>query len=117
MNPRDGSVATNFNGSVAGTIAAVSSFDKNCLTHIIVGNTTAAIAYLQIFNKVSTAVTVGTTAPDMVVMVPIGGSVAIEFDKPIKMFDAAGLSCACTTARAGATGATCEVNIGYLGGS
>ena len=41
--------------------------------HIHVSNTTAAIAYLQIFWKAAASVTLGTTIPDVVLPVPASG--------------------------------------------
>lgn len=74
-------------------------------------NTTAAVAYVQIFNVASGSVTLGTTTPDISIGIPASGGVTVNFDKGIAFGTA--ISYACTTTRAGSTGATCDVNFFY----
>lgn len=74
-------------------------------------NTTAAVAYVQIFNVAHGSVTLGTTAPTLSIGIPASGGVTVNFDKGIA-FDTA-ISFGCTTTRTGSTGATCDVNFFY----
>jgi len=74
-------------------------------------NTTAAAAYVQLFNVASGSVTLGTTVPDISIGIPASGGVTLNIDKGIPFGTA--ISYACTTTRTGSTGATCDVNFYY----
>jgi hypothetical protein len=74
-------------------------------------NTTSAIAYVQVFDKTSANVTVGTTAPDYVIPLPPSGGATIEISQGIT--HANGITAACTTTRTGSTGAACDVLMFY----
>ncbi len=74
-------------------------------------NTTAAVAYVQIFNVASGSVTLGTTTPDISIGIPASGGVTVNFDKGIAFGTA--ISYACTTTRTGSTGATVDCNFFY----
>ena len=69
-------------------------------------NTTGAVAYVQIFDKVSANVTVGTTAPDLVIGLAANGQIHAQFIQGIPFVS--GITIACTTTRNGATGAAVE---------
>lgn len=81
-------------------------------------NNGSALAYIQVFNKLSASVTVGTTAPDYVVPVPApssgtaGAGIREEYSKGLNF--GTGITVACTTTRTGSTSATCDVNVNYI---
>lgn len=75
-------------------------------------NTTGDTAYLQIFNKPSASVTLGTTAPSWVLRIPGTSSITIAFPTPISL-GGTGLSVAGTTTATGSTEATLSVSLGY----
>lgn len=97
-------------GSIAGTATAIKASAGQLYGYHLF-NTTAAVAYVQIFNVASGSVTVGTTAPTISIGIPASGGVTVNFDKGIAF--ATAISFACTTTRAGASGATCDVNFFY----
>lgn len=99
-----------FNGSVAGTATAVKASAGQIYGYHIL-NTTAAIAYVQVFNVAQGSVTVGTTAPTYVLGIPASGGAVFSNDLGIAHGTA--ITIACTTTRSGSTGATCEVTIYY----
>jgi hypothetical protein len=73
-------------------------------------NTTAAIAYVQVFNKALADVAVGTTTPDYVIPLPASGG-AVFGPSDIGIDHDTAMSIACTTTRTGSSGATCDVLI------
>lgn len=81
-------------------------------------NNGSTLAYIQVFNKLSANVTVGTTAPDYVVPVPApssgtaGAGIREEYAKGLSF--GTGITVACTTTRTGSTSATCDVNVNYI---
>lgn len=81
-------------------------------------NNGSALAYIQVFNKASANVTVGTTAPDYVVPVPApssgtaGAGIREEYAKGLSF--GTGITVACTTTRTGSTTATCDVNVNFV---
>jgi len=88
---------------------------------IDVVNTTAAAAYLQIFFKPLTAVTLGTTAPDCVIRLLASVGKTIVFTVPIGFPPAAsaatqgsGLTIAGTTTPTGSTTAALSVAAVYM---
>jgi hypothetical protein len=97
-------------GSVGGTATAIKASAGQLYGYHLF-NTTAAVAYVQIFNVASGSVTVGTTAPTISIGIPASGGVTVNFDKGVAFGTA--ISFACTTTRTGATGATCDVNFFY----
>jgi hypothetical protein len=74
-------------------------------------NTTAAVAYVQIFNVAAASVTLGTTTPTLSIGMPAGSGVTVNFDKGVAFSTA--ISFACTTTRTGSTGATVDCNFFY----
>ena len=70
-------------------------------------NTTSAIAYVQVFDKTSANVTVGTTAPDYVIPLPPNSGATLGIGQGVA--HANGITIACTTTRTGSTGAVCDV--------
>lgn len=72
------------------------------LVGIVASSTNAADAYVQIFAKAASAVTVGTTAPDMVVIIPkTTGVVSLAF--PAGLHSETGWCFAVTTTDNGTT--------------
>lgn len=100
-----------WNAAQAATKAAVTTDTQILVWSISLQNTTAAIAYLQIFDLQSGSVTVGTTTPSYVFGVPASGSAHYMFEKPFRLN--AGFTVAATTTRSGNTGATVETTIVY----
>lgn len=80
-------------------------------------NNGSALCYVQVFNKLSTNVTVGTTTPDFVIPVPApasgtnGAGLVQAIDLGIAM--STGITIACTTTRTGSTSATSDVLFFY----
>jgi hypothetical protein len=97
-------------GSVGATATAIKASAGQLYGYHLF-NTTAAVAYVQIFNVASGSVTLGTTAPTLSIGIPASGGVTVNFDKGIAFSTA--ISFACTTTRTGLTGATCDVNFFY----
>lgn len=74
------------------------------------GNPSAAITYIQFFNKAAAdTVTLGTTVPDWVVMLPIGASVQLSPIRALKYFSAGCRYAATTTATGSTAPATAAV--------
>lgn len=94
-------------GSVGATATAIKASAGQLYGYHLF-NTTAAVAYVQIFNVAAASVTLGTTAPTFSIGIPASGGVTVNFDKGIAFGTA--ISFGCTTTRAGSTGATCDCN-------
>lgn len=111
IGARDTDSTQVYNALVGGTKAEVTD-DPNVLVYTIhILNTTAAVAYLQVFDADSADVTVGTTTADYVFGVAASGVRDIVLPKPIR--HTVGFTVASTTARDGSTGANQEVTITY----
>ena len=102
-----------YNGSVNGTKVVVTAA-PTLIQSISVLNATSAEAYLQLFDKVTGDVTVGSTAPSMVFGVGAEGNPHYVFPKPI--YFKTGLVVASATARDGNSAAIQEVSITYAAG-
>ncbi len=78
-------------------------------------NNTAAIAYVQVFNKAVGNVTLGSTAPDWVIPVPANGTTGAgsNYTLDIPISHSTGITIACTTTRTGSTTAACDVLFFY----
>ena len=101
-----------YSGSVTGTVIAISS--RTCVfSSIQFLNTTAAVAYLQVFNLPAASVTIGTTAPVASFGVAASGTQTIPFPRDGWFVGGSGCSVAGTTTSAGSTGASQDVNIVY----
>lgn len=99
-----------FSAQVAGAVVNLVTGSNATLLTALVYNTTAAVAYLQVFYKAAASVTLGTTVPDAVIPIPANSGVAVDSGWHINS-GAAGVSLAATTTRTGLTGATCDVFI------
>ena len=99
-----------FSAQVAGTVTNLVTGSNATLLTTMVYNTTAATAYVQVFNKAAASVTLGTTTPYAVLTVPASSGIGVDSGWHVNS-GATGVSIACTTTRGGLTGATCDVFI------
>ena len=106
------SATQRYSGQVAGTVTDV-EVGGNCrFVHIDIGNTTAAVAYLQVFNLPAASVTLGTTAPLLSYRLEASTSKVVAPALPV-ILGGSGFSVAGTTTRTGSTGAALDINILY----
>ena len=101
--PAGGGLGLSFysNTALAGTKAVVKA-SAATLSGLSIGNPNGSIGYVQVFNKLTAGVTVGTTAPDLVFTLPASGTLNLSFPTGIE-FDT-GIVVAATTTVSGATG-------------
>lgn len=97
-----------FNDAVAGTVVQVKGNGPARLKALRLVNTTAAAAYLQVFDKMATAVTLGTTAPKFAVRLAANETLVLALLQYIEV-GGTGLSLAGTTTPTGLTGAAVSV--------
>lgn len=102
-----------YSGSVAGTVIAVDATGPQNIRFLTFLNTTAAVAYLQIFNLPAASVTIGTTAPKLSIGIPASAAIVIPIPEGGLNLAGSGLSLGGTTTRAGLTGASLDVNLGW----
>ena len=102
-------IAHHISTAITGTVIAGSDVPTD-IAMIEVGNTTAAIAYIQIFWLAAGSVTLGTTAPNAVIPVPASGGVVLPFDGGWKTGGTA-WSMASTTTATGSTNAAQFITI------
>ena len=110
--PIGGMATTSYqNSSVAGTVQQVKATQAQlqCLSLL---NTTAAVAYLQIFYLPSASVTLGTTVPNYFVGMAASQGTSFCFPAPVGG-SGSGLSLAGTTTAGGLTGAAIAVSVAY----
>ena len=100
------------NSAVAGTKVEVKS-SQGVLFAASLLNTTAAVAYLQIFLKAAASVTVGSTTPDYVIGLAADGTAQVTFPVPLGTSAGTGITLAGTTAAGGSTGAAICVSLAY----
>ena len=104
--------ATNvYTVTASSTKADVTTDAKSTIYSVHISNTTAATAYLQVFDLQSGSVTVGSTAPTYAFGVPAGGVANLHFGRPIE--HSTGFTIASTTTRTGSSTAAQEVTIIY----
>lgn len=94
-----------FNDAVSNTAVAIAPGRASLMSLRLV-NTTAAVAYLQVFNAAQASVTVGTTTPAFVVRLGANESLSIGL---LGLQMANGISMAGTTTAGGSTGAAISV--------
>jgi len=75
-------------------------------------NGDAAVRYLQIFNDQASGVTLGSTAPYLVIPMAASASVNVNFLGGVFMGD--GISVACTTTADGSTAATVAATVNAI---
>lgn len=108
-----GGLGAPFSASQTSTKGVVKASAGTLYGYEIINNG-SALCYIQVFNKLTANVTIGTTAPDWVIPVPApssgtaGAGLVHELDKGYSF--STGLVIACTTTRTGSTSATCDVN-------
>lgn len=98
-----------YSGQIAGTKTSV------CDKAVFLGsvqylNTTAAVAYIQLFNLPVADVTLGTTAPTLSYGIAASASGNIPLGDGLKLGGSA-LTIGCTTTRTGSTGAAVDLNV------
>lgn len=101
-----------FNDAVAGTVVQVKS-GMGMIYALKLVNTTAATAYLQIFDLASANVTLGSTTAKMTYRLAANESVNIPLSVPLELGRTttnAGISLAGTTTATGSTGAAISVS-------
>ena len=96
---------------VAGTVTNVDANNPSYVSVMELANTTAAIAYLQVFWKAAGSVTLGTTVPDVVIGLPASGGAVLHFEDEGWKTRGTAWSIAGTTTRGGLTGAAISVTI------
>jgi hypothetical protein len=103
--------ASIYSASVTGTVLDVTTNANSLIYTIHMLNTTGAAAYLQVFNKQSGNVTLGTTVADYVFGLSANGMASIVLPKPKR--HTVGFSVAGTTTSTGLTGAAIQTTITY----
>jgi hypothetical protein len=102
-----------FNDAVAGTVQQVKA-GAGQLFFLKLVNTTAAIAYLQIFDFLAANVTLGTTTPKWTLRLAANESVSVPMLVPLGLGQlndgTSGISAAGTTTATGNTGAAISVS-------
>jgi len=111
IGARDTDSTQVYNAAVSGTKLEVTDNPNVLVYSFHILNTTAAAAFLQVFDKDADNVTVGTTVADYVIAVAASGTREITYCKPIR--HTVGLTVTSTTTRGGSTGASQEVTITY----
>jgi hypothetical protein len=105
-----GAVDILYSAAVGGTVLDVSNVPAY-ISNYHIGNTTAAVAYLQIFWKAAASVTLGTTVPDVVLLIPASGGATQCFEDEGWKTRGTAFSVAGTTTRSGLTAAILEVTL------
>jgi len=92
---------------------ATGAFRQVTLRFLVMINTTAAVAYFQIFAKPSADVTLGTTVPDLSIGLPASSAMVFPVPESGIFMGGKGLTVAGTTTRLGLTAAIIDANLGY----
>lgn len=100
-------ITNTFSNTVGGTVINV-GLTPVVIRTMLVRNTTAATAYLQMFPTPAADVTLGTTVARDVIPIPASSGIAIDVPGGWKYPNNA-LSIACTTSRTNSTAAICDV--------
>lgn len=112
IGPSDHGIVKVYHAAALTVKAELSASPPMLAYSFTVFNTTAAAAYLQVFDLASASVTLGTTTPRFALGIPASGSIFVEFEKP--MLFTVGFVVAGTTTATGATGAALNVVIAYM---
>lgn len=102
-------ITHHLSSAITGTVIAGSTVPTD-IALIEVGNTTAAIAYIQIFWLAAGDVTLGTTAANVTFAVPASGGVVLSFNVGWQTGGTA-WSMASTTTATGSTGAAQYITV------
>ena len=108
-----GGASPYFNSALLATAVQIKGTAAT-LYNLTVFNTTASIAYVQIFNALATNVTVGTTVPTLSFEIPASGTYDLQ-GTGVGLAFSNGLTVAATTTATGSTapGTGLVVNAGY----
>lgn len=104
-----------YNGSLSNTKVEVLAGVANLYGFEIENNDASSEVFVQIFDKPSASVTVGTTAPDYSFRIPAGANFGKDAESfPIR-FHSLGITIACTSTRtgAGAPASNCSIQLWY----
>lgn len=101
-----------FSAQVSDTVTDVDGTAPVAVKTLVVANTTVAAAYLQIFGKAASDVTLGTTVPNHVIPILGTGGIALNFGEGWFVGGTA-MSVACTTTRTGSTAAAMDIFLTY----
>jgi hypothetical protein len=101
-----------FNDAVTGTVVDLKA-GAGEISSLDLLNTTAATAYLQIFNVPAANVTLGTTTAAHWIRLTANQSKTLIFPEPLKL-SGTGISIAGTTTKGGSTGAAISVGGAYV---
>lgn len=99
-----------YSAATTSTISSVKA-SPGTVYSMTLHNTQNAISYVQIFDSLSTSVTVGTTPPTYSIGIPANGTVSWTCTRGIP--HGTGISVASTTTRTGSSSATVNVNLEY----
>ena len=95
-----------FSAATSGTKVELSTVEQDIVGYHLV-NETAALAYVQVFYRLASEVTVGTTTPDVVIPLPASGGATMQFTDKGWRTRGTGLTIASTTTSSGAVSAAC----------
>ena len=104
-----------YNGSLGATATQITAAPSNLYGFEIQNNNASSEVFVQIFNKESADVTLGTTVPDLVFRIPAGANYGKDAQGfPIK-YCPVGLTVACTSTRtgSGSPASNCSLNVWY----
>lgn len=104
-------MVTHFKSVEAGGTVLVGDNVPTYIATLEFANTTAAMAYVQIFWKAASDVTLGTTVPDVVIGLPASGGAVLHFEGEGWRTMGTAWSFAATTTRTGLTAALTSVTI------
>lgn len=111
LTPQTSSGCAAYNGAVAAAATAVKTSAGQLYGWHIFNSNTSTI-YVQIFNALTSGVTLGTTAPVLSIGVPAGA--AVDFEQANGIAFATAISVACTTTRQGSTAPTNPVDLNLI---
>lgn len=106
-----GGLTTYSNPALAATKAVVKASPAS-VAALHIHNPAAAITYIQFFNKLTANVTVGTTAPDLVLGIPANGTLTLTPSWPIDF--SVGLVIAATTTTTGSSAPATAAVVGIF---
>lgn len=98
-------------GQAAGTKISIEVTGPTVLKALHLLNTTAAVAYFQIFFRTSGDVTVGTTVPHLSLGLAASAQLTLPIPERGIRMGGNGLTVAGTTTREGSTGAAIDYNL------
>lgn len=112
LTDRDvGAVSVSYQKALTGTVKNISGAQASLLYAIYVKNTTAATAYLQVFDAAAADVTLNNTTPVLSLGMQANEVQHIELSKPLKF--GTRISAAGTTTIDGNTGAAVDAMFFY----